>query len=177
MSDVEGLLASVEGESARAYEAFSFWLQSGGKSTKRTAEQFDVSEMTIGRWKKQFDWEARAMALEQSRAMQPYSKEAEVNEIMGRLAITASELVTRSGMTDYEAMVAAWRQMMVDVSEKDGGMTARDFKDLISAYDVIDQIGRRIARLPVQFKQTVTSYGQAGEPLSPAGEDNTISWT
>lgn len=178
MSDVETLLASAEGESARIYEAFSFWLQSGGKSLKRTAEQFGVRENTVRTWRNTYKWEERAMAIEQARAIQPYSKEVKVNELMGKLAITASELVTRSGMTDYEAMVAAWRDLMVRKSEGDEVMTAREFKDMISAYDIIDQIGRRVARLPVVYKQTVTSYGQGGEPLTPAsGEEETISWT
>jgi hypothetical protein len=129
--------------------------------------------MTVARWKKAYKWEERALAVEQSRAMVPYSREAQVNDIMGTLAVQASEIVTRAGMADYEAMIAAWRQQMM---AEDLG--AREFKDLISAYDTIDQIGRRIARLPTQFKQTVSSYGQGGTPMVGASDDeDKISWT
>lgn len=168
------LLPSVPGESARQYEAFSFWLQSG-KVNARVVKHFGVNKGTVDNWKRRFNWEQRAMELEQKRAVQVYSKEHEVNELMGKIAVGASELVTRSGVEDYEAMVAVWRRTMTEMAEKDGGMTARDLRDMISARDMIDQIGRRIARLPVVYKQQVSSYGQGGQPLN--NEEETITWT
>ncbi len=170
------ILAGVPGESARAYEAFSFWVQSG-KNNRRVAKHFGISEVTVSNWKSKFDWDARAIELERERAISPYSREIAVNEALGRVAIEASELVTRSGMDDYQAMLVAWRKIMTEANEKEEPMQARDFRDMINAYDVIDTIGRRVARLPVSFKQNISSYGNGGEPIGgKPGGDDTIEW-
>lgn len=175
MSDTK-ILGFEPGESARQYEAFSFWLQSG-KQNRRVAKQFDLSEVTVSNWKRIYRWEERALEIERERAISPYSKEIAVNEAMGRIAIEATELVTRSGMQDYEAMLVAWRRIMTEANEGEAAMPARDFRDMINAYDVIDQIGRRVARLPNAYKQNVSSYGQGGEPLGgKPGADDAIEW-
>lgn len=168
------LLPTIPGESARAYEALSFWIQSG-KVNKRVAEQFNVTPMTVTNWKRDFRWEERALELERARAISPYSKELAVNEAMGKIAIEATELVTRSGLSDYEAMLVAWRRIMVEANDGEKAMPARDFRDMINAYDVIDQIGRRVARLPNAFKQNISSYGQGGGEPKPGAEE-TIEW-
>lgn len=164
-------------EKPRAYEAFLFWLQNG-KVLQRAAEQMGVNINTIKRWRSIYHWDERALIFEQQRAITPYNKEQSINDMMNGYALAASEAVISTAMDDYNAMVALWRASIEEASRKEGGMTGKELRDFFAARDVLDQMGRRVARLPAAYKSTINAPGTNSNAQSIGDKhvEDEINW-
>lgn len=127
-------------ETDKSYEAFEVYRDLGEeRSLKKTTAALGYSSDTnVERWSSRFQWRKRVVAFDNSlRETALNSYKSSIDAFVG--------IVIRHEARDYQEVLSQWRQIMKSVE------TPQEFAKMMQAYDTIDRLGRRIARLPTSF--------------------------
>jgi hypothetical protein len=127
-------------ETEKAYEAFEIYRDLGEERAlaKVSAALGHKSSTGIERWSAKYQWRKRVVAYDNSiRNVAMDSYKSSIEMFVGA--------IIRNEAKDYHNMLHQWREIASTVT------TPNEFAKMMQAYDTIDRIGRRIARLPTSF--------------------------